>query len=176
MVSKKQSRRNGRVAKGAPQAFMVNALHEVWLAGLGAVVKAQRGTPKLLEELIAEGARFQEERQGAAEETFRRLVGDAQARLKGGVGQVRGQAGEALENLQKIFETRVQRALTQLGVPSAQELAVLGKRVNALSQNVDKLARRTTRTRAHSTRTRAHSAIRRSTRARTAAPSAQPVP
>lgn len=147
MASKKQSRRNASIAKGDAQARMLSALHEVWLAGLGAVVKAQRGAPKLLEDLIAEGARFQEDKQGLAEETFRRLIGDAQARFKAGVGQVRGQANEAFENLEKIFQTRVQRALSQLGVPSAHSLTALGKRVDALSQSVENLARSASRVR-----------------------------
>lgn len=141
MASKRQSRRGGRIAKSNAQARMLNALHEVWLAGLGAVVKAQRGAPKLLEDLIAEGARFQEDKQGLAEQTFRRLIGDAQARFQAGVGQVRGQASEAFENLEKIFQSRVQRALSQLGVPSEHALNALGKRVDALSVNVEKLAR-----------------------------------
>lgn len=139
---RKQSRRSARAGKGATQTSMVNALHEVWLAGLGAVVRAQRGAPKLLEELIAEGARFQQDTQGVAEQTFRRLIGDAQARFKAGVGQARGQASDALENLEKLFQSRVHRALTQLGVPSAHELDALGKRVDTLSRNIELLARR----------------------------------
>lgn len=142
MVSKKSSRKRAAKSQGDAQTWMLNAVHEVWLAGLGAVVKAQRGAPKLLEELIAEGARFQEDKQGLAEQTFRRLVGDAQAQFKAGVSQARGQASQALENLEAVFQTRVHRALAQLGVPSADELAVLSKRVDSLSQNVRKLAER----------------------------------
>jgi poly(hydroxyalkanoate) granule-associated protein len=173
MVSKKQSRRK-RVAQSDTQVWMVNALHEVWLAGLGAVLRAQRGAPKLLEELIAEGARFQQDKQDLAEQTFRRLVGDAQARLKAGASQARGQAREALENLEQIFQTRVHRALTQLGVPSAEELAVLGSRVEALSQSVEKLARRTPQRAARGTaRTTAKRPVRPGTRA-ASGPSAMP--
>jgi poly(hydroxyalkanoate) granule-associated protein len=140
--ARRQARRRRARAQGTLQTTLLNGLHQVWLAGLGAAVRAQRGAPKLLDELIAEGAAFQEGKQELAEDTFRRIAGDARARLKEGLGQMRGQAGEALENLEKIFQSRVQRALAQLGVPSADELAALSRRVDALNSHIGKLAKR----------------------------------
>lgn len=57
------------------------------------------------------------------------------------VSKVRGQATDALDGLEKVFQTRVHRALTQLGVPSAEEVQSLSKRVDRLNANIDKLAR-----------------------------------
>jgi len=115
-------------------------LHEVWLAGLGAVSKAQRGTPKLLEELINEGARVDVQARSAARAKVGELVGGVRSQLGGRVGQVRGQANDALEGLERIFQTRVHRALTQLGVPSAEAVAALSRRVDTLNANVERLA------------------------------------
>lgn len=142
MAAKKSVRNAARSAGSGIQARLLNALHQVWLAGLGAMSKAQRGGPKMLEDLMAEGARFQSGTRGAAEAALRGLVDDVQSRLGAGVGQVRGQATEALENLEQIFQTRVHRALSQLGVPSAAEVESLSKRVNSLSRDIDKLARK----------------------------------
>jgi len=142
MAAKKRSRKAVRNADGSAQDRLLGAMHQVWLAGLGAVSKAQKGAPKVLDDLIAEGARFQSDTRGAAQEAFHDLIGSVQSRVDANVKQVRGQASEALENLEKIFQSRVHRALSQLGVPSSDEVAALSKRVDALNLNLDKLAQR----------------------------------
>jgi poly(hydroxyalkanoate) granule-associated protein len=147
MAAKKRSRKAARSADSRAQQRMLSALHQVWLAGLGAVSKAQHGGPKVLEDLIEEGARFQSDTRGAAEEAFRALLGSVQSRFNAGVGQVRGQATDALDNLEKIFQARVHRALSQLGVPSSDEVEALSKRVDTLNRNIDKLAHRKPATR-----------------------------
>jgi len=124
---------------------MLQMLHQVWLAGLGAVSKAQHGAPQLLEELIAEGARVDAQARGAARRAVQGLLSDVQAGVNARVSQVRGQAAEAMDNLETIFRTRVHRALSQLGVPRAEAVAALSKRVDALNANIDKLARQRTR-------------------------------
>ena len=142
MVTVKKSRRAPKGGAADPRARMLAVLHQVWLAGLGAAVRAQRGTPKVLDDLIAEGARFQTAAHGEAEKALRGLLGNMQAQFTSRMGKASEQATEALENLEKIFQTRVHRALTQLGVPSADEVASLSKRVDALNANIDRLARR----------------------------------
>jgi poly(hydroxyalkanoate) granule-associated protein len=158
-ASKRSKRRQARRGTEATvQGKLLNALHQVWLAGLGAAARAQRGTPKLFDELVAEGARFQTSKQELAEKAVRRMVGDARARLKGTLGEAQGRASEALENLEKIFQSRVQQALVQLGIPSADALAALSKRVDVLNSNIDKLTKQritTSRTRAVNLREKA---------------------
>lgn len=142
MATQRKSRKKARaVLHGAP-AYLLDALHQIYLAGLGAVSRARSGAPQLLEELIAEGARVHADTRGAAEKALQQVLGDAHAKVTARVGQVRGQATDALESLEKIFQTRVHRALTQLGVPGAEEVAALSKRVDALNTNIEKLARR----------------------------------
>jgi poly(hydroxyalkanoate) granule-associated protein len=133
---------------------MLDALHRIWLAGLGAAAKAQRGAPQLMEDLVEEGARVHSETRGAAEKALRDLLGNTKATLDARVGQVKGQASDALENLEKIFQTRVHRVLTQLGVPSAEEVESLSARVSALNESVKQLnrGRKPSRARAHATR------------------------
>ena len=57
MAAKKTSAKRAQGSANDMQGQLLNMLHQVWLAGLGAVSRAQQGAPKLLEELIAEGAR-----------------------------------------------------------------------------------------------------------------------
>jgi poly(hydroxyalkanoate) granule-associated protein len=151
MAKRKSRSASTRDASSNTQARMLDTLHRIWLAGLGAAVKAQRGAPQLMEDLIDEGARVHSETRGAAEKALRSLLGDTKAKLNARVAQVRDQAGDALDNLEKIFQTRVHRALTQLGVPSAEEVEALSTRVDALNNSIDRLSRtrKPARARAH---------------------------
>jgi poly(hydroxyalkanoate) granule-associated protein len=137
MASKRKSRKTARRAAAATvQQGLLKTVHQIWLAGLGAASKASDGAPRLFEELVAEGARVQAKQRGVAEKTMKALMDAVNAR----VGEVRGQAADTLSSLEKIFQTRVNRALTQLGVPSAEEVDGLSKRIDMLNNNIDKLA------------------------------------
>ncbi len=120
---------------------MLDAVHQIWLAGLGAASKTRRGAPQLFQELVAEGARVHVQTRGVAEKALRGVIEDVQGRINSRVGQVRGQAEDTLAGLEKIFQTRVHRVLAQLGVPKAEDVEALSKRVEALNSNIDKLAR-----------------------------------
>ncbi|MBS0578529.1 MAG: phasin family protein [Proteobacteria bacterium] len=140
MASKMKSRRRRAVRRGAAAPDrLIGVVHQVWLAGLGAVSKAKRGTPQLLQDLIAEGARVDSQTRGAAEKMVRGALGEMQETINTGLAQVRGQAAGSFENLEKIFQTRVHRVLAQLGVPSAEDVEALGKRVDALNSSIERL-------------------------------------
>lgn len=141
MATKKKSAKRGRKGSVDTQTQMLNMMHQVWLAGLGAVSKAQQGAPKLLEELIAEGAEMHATTKEAAEKVLRGALSGVQESLNARMSKMRGDATDAYESLEKIFRSRVHSALTQLGVPSAGEVESLSKRVDALNANIDKLAR-----------------------------------
>ena len=50
------------------------------------------------------------------------------------VGTVRERAVDTWDRLEKVFEERVQRALTRLGVPSREDLVELTERVDQLTR------------------------------------------
>ena len=150
MATKKSARKaTARAAPGGNlQLKMVRALHQVWLAGLGAVARTQQGAPQLFEELVAEGAKLQADTQEAAQTALRDAVAgmqskatDVRTELEARLSAVGGQASQTLESLEKVFQTRVRRTLTQLGVPTATDIAALSHRVDTLNSNIEKLAR-----------------------------------
>jgi poly(hydroxyalkanoate) granule-associated protein len=130
----------------AAQEQLLNIVHQVWLAGLGAASKAQKGAPKMFEELVSEGARVHEGASKVADQAVRSAMSKAQAAIQGGVSDVREKASDTLEGLEKMFQTRVQRALQQIGVPSSREIDKLSARVDMLNTNIEKLARKRTTT------------------------------
>jgi poly(hydroxyalkanoate) granule-associated protein len=160
MAKRKSTARRARDTGDGASARMLNTLHRIWLAGLGAAVKAQRGAPQLMEDLVDEGARVHSETRGAAEKALRELIGDTKATLDKRVGQVKGRASDALDNLEKMFQTRVHRVLTQLGVPSAEEVEALSERVTVLNDSVKQLNRARRQGKGHGPRkAAAHTAL-----------------
>ena len=141
-TKRKLQRKVARViAPKTAQARLLKAMNEVWLAGLGAAIKAQRGAPQLYEDLIAEGAKVHVATREKAEKALRGILGEVQSTVNARIGEVSGKASEAFEGLEKIFQTRVHRALAQLGVPTAEDVAALSKKVEALTGSIEKLGR-----------------------------------
>jgi poly(hydroxyalkanoate) granule-associated protein len=131
-------------AAGAAREQLLDTVHQVWLAGLGAMSKTQKGAPKLFEELVEEGARVHATTTKAAGKKMRSLVSSAQGAFQDQVSGARARASETLGNFEKIFQTRVQRTLHQMGVPGSRDIERLSARVEALNTNIEKLARRRT--------------------------------
>jgi poly(hydroxyalkanoate) granule-associated protein len=141
-MARKRIPKKAKTGLGAAQTRLLDGMHQIWLAGLGAVSKAQKGTPKLLDELIVEGARVHAKARVSTKKALRGAVHEVQAAFNERIGGARERAGDVYENLEKVFQTRVHRALHQLGVPSSDEVAALSKRVDALNANIAKLGRR----------------------------------
>jgi len=111
-----------------PSDRIKDSAQQIWLAGLGAFAKMQEEGSKAFEALVKDGATVQKKTQKAAEES----LSQAQARMAGFASDFGAKAAGGWGKLENIFEERVARALEKLGVPSAQEVAALKARVEAL--------------------------------------------
>jgi poly(hydroxyalkanoate) granule-associated protein len=114
-----------------------DSAQQIWLAGLGAFSKAQEEGGKLFETLIKEGVSLQRKTQAQAEEKITQVTGKMSAMA----GDVTAKAGQHWDKLETIFESRVSKAMTKLGVPSAKEVDALNKRIDALAAQVAKLGK-----------------------------------
>jgi poly(hydroxyalkanoate) granule-associated protein len=63
----------------------------------------------------------------------------AQETMQSRVGGAREQAQETWVNLEALFQSRVQRAMHQLGVPTAEEIRALTRRVSELNDSVSRI-------------------------------------
>jgi poly(hydroxyalkanoate) granule-associated protein len=151
------------------QGDMLEAMHQVWLAGMGAVASARKQGPKMLDELLAEGARIHDTSRKAADKAVRSALAEVQGMVGERVRSAQAQAGETLDNLEKIFQTRVHRVLNQLGVPSADEIHSLARRVDRLNDTVSQLAGKPSGRRGGATRRKGSAAKRKTARSRLAA-------
>jgi poly(hydroxyalkanoate) granule-associated protein len=101
---------------------------QIWLAGLGAFAKAQEDGTKAFEKLVSDGITMQRKVQSTAQEKM------AETTQK--VSQVAHQFNERAtgqwDKLENIFEDRVAKALSRLGIPTSEDMAALQARIAAL--------------------------------------------
>lgn len=111
-----------------------DSAQQIWLAGLGAFSKAQEEGGKVFESLVKEGMSIQRKTQAVAEEK----ISEATSRVTTMASDIGSKAQGQWDKLENIFEDRVAKALSKLGVPSARDLEALSARVDALSKGAGK--------------------------------------
>ena len=109
--------------------------HKIWLAGLGAFSRAQREGAKVFESLVKQGEELQSRTKQAASETASAARGVAAAKAK----EMQEMAGGTWDKLEQVFEDRVARALSKLGVYTQNDVQRLAARVDELAAAVNKL-------------------------------------
>lgn len=132
-------------ASGAePLGKVQDCTQEIRLAGLGAFSLAQQEGGKIIEQggklfekLVSEGSKLEGKGRKAASETAGGIKDDMESQ----VGKIRQSARTNWDKLEKVFEQRVARALTALGVPTSDEIKELSAQVAQLNRRVAELAR-----------------------------------
>jgi poly(hydroxyalkanoate) granule-associated protein len=137
-------RRTRGTATQAP-ATVVEGVQQIWLAGMGAIARAQKEGPAAFQEAVADGFKLLTQSRSSAEKMIRDVFGSAQGSVQSRLDSARDQATETWDNLEVLFQSRVQRALQQIGVPTAEEIRLLTRRVAELNDNVKSLAARPAR-------------------------------
>ena len=124
---------NGQLAAG-----IRDSANQIWLAGLGAFVKAQKEGTKIFDSLVEEGEAVQQQAKKSAQSAF----DDVKAKATKSWEQL------SWHQLETVFEDRVARALHSLSVPSRKDLETLSHRVadltevtKQLSETIEKPAR-----------------------------------
>jgi poly(hydroxyalkanoate) granule-associated protein len=126
--------RQGGGEKGISKAVLESS-HQIWLAGLGAFAKAQQGGKQVFDMLVKQGEVLEAKTRSAAAQTADAAREAAKAKAK----EMQTMAGGTWDKLEQVFEDRVSRALTRLGVYTASDVEKLSDRVNELSDAVNAL-------------------------------------
>ena len=106
---------------------MRDSAHKIWLAGLGALAKAEEEGTKVFNTLVEAGEEFE-----ARGKKRLKLV-------KGRIDDARDAAESKIEKLGDSLDDKVADAVQRLGVPSRNEIQRLTKRVEELNSKVDKI-------------------------------------
>lgn len=102
---------------------------QVWLAGIGALSRAQSEGTRLFESLVQEGQRAERE---ARHSTTERASEVMQA-VGSTVDEARERAGDTWDKWEKAFDERMQRTLARMGVPGRDDIAGLNRRIDELT-------------------------------------------
>jgi poly(hydroxyalkanoate) granule-associated protein len=132
-----------KMKSAAPEAKSGNQLaaaikdsaSQIWLAGLGAFAKAQEEGGKVFEALVQEGSTIQSRTKAFTEDK----LGNVTDKVTKAAGDVAKQATHSWDKLESVFEERVARALSRLGVPTKKDVQALSERVEQLNSSVQTL-------------------------------------
>ena len=139
MLKKAKAKFEGGESEAAkdPADGMLDSSHKIWLAGLGAFSKAQREGTKVFEALVKQGEELQHKTKRVATEAASAARGAATAKAK----EMQQMAGGTWDKLEQVFEDRVARALSKLGVYTQNDVQRLAARVDELAAAVNKLVK-----------------------------------
>jgi poly(hydroxyalkanoate) granule-associated protein len=119
-------------------ATVRDSAQQIWLAGLGAFGKTQEEGAKVFEALVKEGRHL--------EARTRKVAGAKMSEVTRQFGRhaspATAKATATWDKLEQVFEDRVARALSRLGVPTKRDIHSLAKRVETLTASVQKLSGR----------------------------------
>ena len=145
-LHKSTDQTQAHTATGAQLVSSVkDSAQQIWLAGLGAFSKAQAEGGKVFETLVKDGMDLQRKTQAAAEEKISEatskmtnMANGISAKATGVATDITAKATGQWDKLENIFEERVAKALSKMGMPTAKEVQALAKRVDELSAQMKK--------------------------------------
>jgi poly(hydroxyalkanoate) granule-associated protein len=130
----KEAAAKGEPASGSTKDIaqaVLDSSHQIWLAGVGAFVKARQEGTKAFETLVQQGEKLEQRTKLAAAETA--VAASAKAK------EMQHMASGTWDKLEQVFEDRVARALSKLGVYTQNDVQKLADRVETLSAAVNEL-------------------------------------
>jgi poly(hydroxyalkanoate) granule-associated protein len=135
MVARKTSRSRTRARPAIDDSKVGQAVadsaQKIWLAGLGAFSRARTEGDRMFETLVEQGKGLRERARGAADEAMTRMRSQAESATADAAGR--------FDKLEQVFEERVSRALSRLGVLTNREVDDLSRRVEDLNESVRQL-------------------------------------
>jgi poly(hydroxyalkanoate) granule-associated protein len=135
MVKKLNATVSSKTDNSQLAAAVKDSAQQIWLAGLGAFAKAQEEGSKVFETLVKEGGNIQMRTRAVAEGK----LGEVTGKVTKVAGEVSKQASQSWDKLETVFEQRVERALSRLGVPTNKDIQALIARVEELNASVQSL-------------------------------------
>ena len=130
-----KAKSSGSRSTGIP-AGMMDGVQQIWLAGMGALARAQRDGPAAFNDAVTEGLKLLDRSRPGAGRLVREAIDTAQGSMQARIDSAMSHANETWDSLETMFQNRVQRALIRIGVPTADEVRKLTRRVAELNKSV----------------------------------------
>lgn len=132
-----RNRRTGGVTPAKAVRTIQASAQRAYEAGAQAAVGMRNSAVGAFEALVKQGAALESRSRRAALAKAGKARDVACARA----GEARAKTVEAVSHLEKIFEQRVSKAISKLGVPTAKDVRALSRQVAQLQTSVEKLHR-----------------------------------
>ena len=97
-----------------------------------------------VDKIVKQGAEFQVQGRKVAfakAKQAQSVVADVREAVTARADAARSRTLDAVSQLEKVFQNRVQNAISKLGVPTARDVRALSRQVAQLQQSVDQLRR-----------------------------------
>jgi len=124
-----------KVGEDATSAAAVEYTRQVWLAGLGALSRANEEGGKLFESLVKEG----EAVEGRSRDMLGAKASDVRNMATGVWEDFMKRASGSMGGVEQMFEEQVNKTLSALGVATDDDIKKLTKQVQELSKEVKSL-------------------------------------
>ena len=126
MVAKKSKKKAKEL-----QGDIMDSAHKVWLAGLGAVAMAEQEGGKFFGSLVDKGKTIESKSKKQTQEQVEKA--------KGAVAGMKTVAESYWETFGRTIDDQVTTVIHRIGVPTKDEIEVLTKKVEDLTDAIDKL-------------------------------------
>ena len=132
-----RSRRAGGVTPAKAMKTIQASAQRAYEAGAQAAAGMRNSAVGAFDALVKQGAALESRsrRAGLAKAGKARDAACARA------GEARARTVEAVTHLERVFEQRVSKAISKLGVPTAKDVRALSRQVAQLQTSVEKLNR-----------------------------------
>lgn len=112
---------------------LTGSAKQIWLAGLGVFARAQAEGTRVFDDLVKEGETVDARNREQAGDTPR-----WRDNVEEHLGEAREKAAGTWDKVEKAFDDRVQGVLKRLHIPTAEDVAALNARIDALTARVNR--------------------------------------
>jgi len=118
---------------------------KIWLAGLGAYVKAGQEGAEYVKELIKTGEQTEKKARKVIDEKVEAAnseIVSATREVKGEIAKAEGRVEGKLDKIESAFDRRVASALNRIGIPSKHDVETLSAKLDELTALLERVARK----------------------------------
>jgi len=112
---------------------LTGSAQQIWLAGLGVFARAQAEGSRVFDDLVREGESVDARNREQAGDTPR-----WRDNVEEHLGEAREKAAGTWDKVEKAFDDRVQGVLKRLNIPTAEDVATLNARIDALTTRLNR--------------------------------------
>lgn len=112
---------------------------QIWLAGVGAYAKAATEGTKAFDALVKEGEKAEKQARADAARLAEAAKASSSAKASASAAKAKAKPLGKWGELEEAFDTRLDTAISRLGVPSRSEVAALNTKVDLLMRELERL-------------------------------------